>query len=165
MAAMSVGLALCFVGTGRPEATAPHPFQGNVLALLAGVGWALTVVGMRWMAKGDVSGSRSTTTAVVAGNAIAFLLCLPGALPLVTAHATDWMVIVYLGVFQIGVAYICLTTGLRHIPALEASLLLLAEPVLNPIWAWLVHGERPGIWALGGGAIILMATAVKARFD
>ena len=54
----------------------------------------------------------------------------------------------YLGVFQIGLAYLLLSTGIRHLPALEASVLLLAEPALNPVWAWLVHGETPapGRW-------------------
>jgi len=49
---------------------------------------------------------------------------------------------------------------LAHVPALEASLLLLLEPVLNPIWTWLVHGEEPGIWTLLAGAWILIATLV-----
>ena len=44
---------------------------------------------------------------------------------------------------------------------MEASLLLLLEPVLNPIWAWIVHGERPGAWSLAGGAILLLATTVE----
>ena len=50
-------------------------------------------------------------------------------------------------------------------PALEASLLLLLEPVLNPIWAWLVHGEAPGQWALVGGAIIMVATTARTAWD
>ncbi len=50
-------------------------------------------------------------------------------------------------------------------PALEASLLLLLEPVLNPIWAWLVHGEQPGHWALVGGAIIMVATTARTAWD
>ena len=50
-------------------------------------------------------------------------------------------------------------------PALEASLILLIEPVLNPVWAWVFQGERPGAWALFGGGIILAATTVKAAFD
>ena len=49
--------------------------------------------------------------------------------------------------FQIGLAYGCLIEGLRGVPALEASLLLLLEPVLNPVWAWMVHGERPDVGA------------------
>jgi len=83
----------------------------------------------------------------------------------VSATPKDWIVIVYLGSFQIALAYFLLTRALRDVRALEAALLLLVEPVLNPVWAWIVHGERPGPWALLGGAIILGATAVKARFD
>jgi DME family drug/metabolite transporter len=55
------------------------------------------------------------------------------------------------------------TRAIRHVSALEASLLLLVEPVLNPLWAWWIHGERPGAWALVGGGIILAATVWKAR--
>jgi DME family drug/metabolite transporter len=55
--------------------------------------------------------------------------------------------------------------GLRVVPVLEASLLLLLEPVLNPLWVWLLHGERPGPWSLLGGAAILVATAVKTWDD
>jgi DME family drug/metabolite transporter len=165
MAVMGVGLALFFVGAEQPAETAPRPFDGNLLALLSGVSWAFTVLGMRWMGKGDSGDGHSAAVAVVAGNAITFFFCLLWALPVQMAQTTDWFVIAYLGVFQIGLAYICLTSALRHIPALEASLLLLVEPVLNPVWAWIVHSERPGAWALCGGALILVATGVKARFD
>ena len=70
-----------------------------------------------------------------------------------------------LGIVQIGLAYILITGGIPHVPALEATLLLFLEPALNPIWAWLVLRERPGPWALAGGAIILLTTAIKARSD
>jgi drug/metabolite transporter (DMT)-like permease len=45
------------------------------------------------------------------------------------------------------------------------SLLLFIEPVLSPVWAWLLHGERPGGWAIAGGALILAATAIKTAAD
>jgi drug/metabolite transporter (DMT)-like permease len=70
----------------------------------------------------------------------------------------DWLVVAYLGVFQIGLAYLFLTRGVRHVPALEASLLLLLEPVFNVIWAWLLVGEWPAPWSLAGCAVILGAT-------
>jgi drug/metabolite transporter (DMT)-like permease len=103
--------------------------------------------------------------AVVSGNLTAFLVSLPMALPLGPHAPVDWVVIVYLGVFQIALAYVLVTSGLRHIPALEASLILLIEPVLNPVWAWLFQGERPGAWALLGGGIILGATTLKGWLD
>jgi drug/metabolite transporter (DMT)-like permease len=163
MAAMGFGLALFFTGTEQPAATAPRPVEGNLLALLAGVCWALTVTGLRFMGKGVHGERNSAPAAVVCGNLITFLVCLPWALPVGSAGAGDWITIVYLGTFQIGLAYLFLITALRHIPALEASLLLLIEPVLNPFWAFIVHGETPGPWALAGGAIILCASAIKAR--
>ena len=82
------------------------------------------------------------------------MIFLPGS----RQRALDWTLVGYLGVFQIGVAYILLTRGVRHVPALEMSLLILLEPVLNSIWAWLVHGEQPGPWSLTGCAIILVST-------
>ena len=69
---------------------------------------------------------------------------------------------VFLGVFQVGVAYLLLTAAMRHLGAFEVSLLLLVEPVLNPVWAWLVHGEQPGPWAIAGGMLIVAATTVRA---
>ena len=47
-------------------------------------------------------------------------------------------------------------------PAFELSLLLLLEPVLNPVWSWLVHGETVGTWSLAGAALILVATVVHS---
>ena len=61
----------------------------------------------------------------------------------------------------VSVAYLLLTRALRVLPAFEVSLLILIEPVLNPIWAWLAHGESPGRFALIGGAVILAATLIK----
>jgi drug/metabolite transporter (DMT)-like permease len=103
--------------------------------------------------------------AVFLGNLFAFLGCLPLALPVAVAAPADWAIIGYLGTFQIGLAYVLLTAGLREVTAFEASLLLLVEPVLNPVWAWLLHGERPGPWSLAGAATILAATAIKTALD
>jgi drug/metabolite transporter (DMT)-like permease len=160
MVALGVGLALFFVGHEAGSLTAPDPFKGNILAALSGLCWALAVTGLRFMGKKGGEGGGSAA-AVVLGNLFAFLLCLPFALPVTTARPADFGIIAFLGVFQIGLAYVLLNYGLRHVNALEASLLLLAEPVLNPVWAWLVHGERPSGWALAGGAVIVAATLAK----
>jgi drug/metabolite transporter, DME family len=164
MAAVGLGLALFFVGVDPPAETAPDPVRGNVLALGSGLFWALTVCGLRWM--GAAGGARgSAAVAVVAGNAIAFAGALPFALPLGSHAVGDWALIGYLGVFQIALAYVLVTRALTTTPALEASLILLIEPVLNPVWAWIFQGERPGIWALVGGGVILGATATRAVLD
>ena len=159
MAAVGAGLALFFVGTEAPVATAPDPFLGNLVALCSGVAWALTVVGLRWLG-GQEQGEAAFATIAI-GNVLAFALCLPLALPVRDAAAADWLTIGYLGVFQIGFAYLFLTSGIRHVPALEASVLLLVEPALNPMWAALLHDEIPSHWSIAGGALILGATLVR----
>ncbi len=164
MAVIAVGLGLFFIGVDQPIATAPYPVRGNLLALVSGFFWALTVCGLRWMGS---SGGRhgSAVSAVAVGNVIAFLVSLPMAWPFGAHSPGDWGLIIYLGVFQIAVAYLFVTAALRSITALEASLILLIEPALNPVWAWVFQGERPGAWALAGGAMILGATTVKAMAD
>jgi drug/metabolite transporter (DMT)-like permease len=165
MGVLAAGLALLFVGGQRHFATAPDPFLGNVLAAGSAVAWAFTVTGYRWLARqGSENGAGRGPIAAAAacGNLIVFLVCLPGALPLAAGRATDWLIAIYLGVFQLGLAYVFLSRAITRVPALEASLFLLVEPVLSPVWAWLAHGETPGPLAVIGGAVILTATALKA---
>jgi drug/metabolite transporter (DMT)-like permease len=161
MAAVAAGMALFFVGQQQTFATAPDPVRGNILAACSGLSYALMLMGLRWM--GTRGGAPAS--AVGLGNGIAFLLALPLMLPLGRHDAGDWLVITYLGVVQIGLAYALLTRAIPHVPALETSLLLFIEPALNPLFAWVVHGEYPGQWALLGGVIIIGATVWKAWAD
>jgi drug/metabolite transporter, DME family len=163
MLVIVTGLAMVAFGPQDAVATAPRPGLGDVLALLSGVTWAATLLGLRWVARGD-GGVEAAAGAAVAGNLIAFAVCLPWALP-PSGDAADWALILYLGVVQIGVAYLLLAAAVRHVPAFEVSLLLLVEPALSPIWAWLVHGEAPSGLAIAGGVLILAATAAKVWLD
>jgi DME family drug/metabolite transporter len=160
-----VGLGLLLVPTERVFASAPQPTQGNVLGLLSGVAWASTLVGLRWLGRGGADEAGSALPAVILGNAWACLLCLPFAFPISGLRATDAMAISYLGTVQIGLAYVLLTASMKRVPVFEASLLLFVEPVLNPVWTWLAHGERPGTLALLGGALVLTATAVHTAIE
>jgi DME family drug/metabolite transporter len=165
LAPVALGLLLFFVGAAPPSSqTATNPALGNLLATASGVTWALTLVGLRWMGN-RAGGEGSALPTVVAGNAIAFLVCAPAAFPVAAGGTDDWLAVAYLGVFQIGAAYLLLTAGIRHVPALEASVLLLLEPALNPVWSWLVHGETPGPWSIAGGALILGATVLRTAVD
>lgn len=165
MAAVAVGLVLVLQGETTASSTAPNPRLGNALGLASGVCWALTMVGLRWLSSGRAespAGDGALST-VVGGNVIACLACLPLALPLGDVAPADAAVVGYLGVFQIGLAYLFLTRGIRGVPAVEASMLLLVEPALNPLWAWLLHREAPGLLPTLGGALILASTVARAR--
>jgi DME family drug/metabolite transporter len=160
------GVLLLFAGSHEPLATAPHRVLGTVVGVVSGFCWSLTVMGLRWIARADpVHGGSAARAAAVIGNLIAFAVCVPAALPAAALGAADLLGIVYLGVFQVGAAYLLLSHGLRHVPAAAASLLLLAEPAFSPLWAWLVHREAPGAWPLVGGALIIAAATVATWRD
>jgi len=161
VAGMIAGVVVLFSGTENRVASAPDPLGGNVVALASGVAWALTIAVLRWIAKRNPKES-SAETVVVLGNAIAFLGCLPLALRGPAPDVRSILVLLYLGLFQIGLAYICFTRSIRHVPAIDASTILLIETVLTPIWAWMMQGERPSGRAMAGGAMILVATFAGA---
>ena len=184
MAVVAMGMGLFFVGHDAPQATAPDPLRGNVIAAVSGIAWAGTVLGLRWIGRApdrsadplattvDGAGTEASSantgaalTTVVAGNVLACLVCLPMAFPVVGAGPADWLVVGYLGVVQIGLAYLALSSAMPHVPALEASTLLLVEPALNPAWAYLAHDERPRALSWVGGALIVLAATGKTWWD
>jgi len=143
----ALGLALFFL-----DELSPGQLTGNLVALASGLAFALCIMGLR-LARDDGPAS------LVLGNLLAALLVLPLWPAGPPARLLDLALLAYLGVFQLGLAYLCFAHGIAVVPALEASLLVLLEPVLNPIWTFLLVGERPGPWALAGGAVVLVATA------
>jgi drug/metabolite transporter (DMT)-like permease len=155
------GLALLFSDAGPAAATAPDPARGNLVAVSSGLFYALMLVGLRWLAS-RTHRPGAASAAALWGNLLAFALCLPLATPIAGARPLDWVVLAYLGAVQIALAYYLLTRAVRTVSALDVSLLLLLEPVLNPLWAWWLQGERPGRWAALGGALVLGATAWRS---
>jgi DME family drug/metabolite transporter len=142
-----LGLALFFV-----DRLATGQLLGNAIALVSGLAFALCILGLR-----AVQGEGQAI--LLWGNLLAGFVTLAPALAGASPGSTDVAIVLFLGTFQLGLSYALFQYGVRGTPAVEASLLVLLEPVLNPIWTFLLAGERPGPWALTGGAIILAATA------
>lgn len=161
---VAAGLALCVIGQPEPTTTAPNPVGGNLLAVVCSITWALTLLGLRYVQRNEARTSVGLS-AVMLGNLFASVAAWPFAWPLPAASAAEWATIAYLGICQISLAYVFLTAAMRVLPALDVSLLLLIEPVLNPIWTWLIRSERPGVYTIIGGAIIIAATAIKSVYD
>jgi drug/metabolite transporter (DMT)-like permease len=157
---VAAGMLLFFIASEPARATAPDPVTGNLIGVASGVAWAFTVLGLRWLGRRD-DGEHAAMATVIAGNCLTFLIALPFALPVRDVSAQDVLVLLYLGIFQVGLAYVCLTRAIRRIPAFEASTLLLIEPALNPVWTWLIMGERPALLSIAGGSIILASTLLN----
>ena len=162
LAAVGIGVALLFFGSGGASATAPDPARGNMIAIGSGVFYAFLMVGLRWLAADATAPQGTAAAATLWGNILAFAAALTLALPVVQSRPMDWVVIGYLGVFQIGLAYYLMTRAMRTLTALDTSLLLLIEPLLNPTFVWLVHGETPTPMAMAGGAMVLAATTWRS---
>ena len=144
---------------------APMPALGNVFALASGLFYALVMVLMRRLSRAGEPGEDRSMAATVLGNLFAFAACLPFAVPDEAASARDVGAILYLGIFQIALAYWAFARGLRGLSALEFSLLVLIEPVLNPLWTWILHDERPTPLALVGGAVMVATLGARALLD
>ncbi|HUV08404.1 MAG TPA: DMT family transporter [Spirochaetia bacterium] len=143
------GLVLFFV-----EELTPTGFWGNVLGVCGGIsfGW-LTLL----LRKQKHS---SPVDSVILGNIMTAFICLPfmfGSIP----DARGWMALLLMGVVQLGFPYALYAIAITRVRAVEAALIPVIEPILNPIWVFLYIGERPHTWSLVGGLIILGAITLR----
>ena len=150
MGTIFVGLLLFF-----GDQLTPDGFSGNILAVLSGVTSAVLTVSLRAQKDGSPEDS------ILIASILFAILGLPSILK-ETQTVTNWLAIAYLGVFQIGLAFIFFTKGIKHIPALEANLIVTLEPILNPVWVFLFLGERMGQSALLGGLVVLAGVILSA---
>ncbi len=144
------GMSLFFVGRLDGGALA-----GNLLGIASGLFFGLTVLLLRR------DTSRDALASVLLGNLLATLLSLPFAWGKLSVDGKGLALVAYLGIVQMGISYWLFVKGLAHVAAAEASLIGMLEPLFNPVWAFLGLGERPSGWALLGGAIVLVAVALR----
>lgn len=152
------GMALFFVGKLRPEDIA-----GNSAALASGVCFALFSLLLRRSRR--AGGNRAAS--VIYGNLLLALVTAPAFIKGLD-HLTlnDVLILLFLGVFQIGIAYILFTTGIeRGVRSLDAGIVGYIEPVLNPLWVFLFIGETPSQFALLGGGIIIAAVILHTLWN
>jgi drug/metabolite transporter (DMT)-like permease len=143
------GMALFFV-----DGLSPSGLWGNLVAIASGVAFAAMTLCLRKQKDG------SAIESIVLGNVLAALAGLPfihGPFP----DARGWGCLALLGVVQLGFSYIAYAAAVRRATAMEAALVPMLEPVLNPIWVLLAMGETPGPWALAGGAVVLGAVGFR----
>ncbi|MGV7930687.1 MAG: DMT family transporter [Spirochaetota bacterium] len=126
---------------------------GNLLALASGLSFASLIVTLRMQKDG------SPIESVLLGNIITAVVCAPFVLRSAPPRE-GWVALAILGVFQLGLAYILYSAAIRRVTALEGVLVPVIEPLLNPLWVFLVLGEKPGPWAFAGGAVVLISVTL-----
>ncbi|HJQ27208.1 MAG TPA: EamA family transporter [Blastocatellia bacterium] len=152
------GMSLFFWDAPKTDTLAPNMFVGNLVALASGVLFALYFILLRHRRSLE---SKNAAVSAFYGNLLVVLFMLP----FLAVHppqptSKDVLAILYLGVIQIGVSYILFTYGMASgVRPFDASIIGFVEPLLNPVWVFLVVGERPSKLALVGGAIILLTVA------
>jgi drug/metabolite transporter (DMT)-like permease len=97
--------------------------------------------------------------AIFLGNIWVCLIALPFTIGEPFPEMTENMYLMILGFGQLGLGYVCFLYGQKYLPAIESALIAMLEPILNPLWVWIGHGEFPGYWAMAGGALIIAALA------
>jgi drug/metabolite transporter (DMT)-like permease len=142
-----IGIALFFFDQLKADA-----LLGNILAVLAGVAFAgVFLINQMPGAKPE--------EALLLGHIVNTAVSIPFIAAHVTFEPAPWLYIALLGVFQLGLAYVLFSIGIRHTPPVLASLIATLEPLLSPVWVLLITGEAPGLFALIGGVVVI-ATVV-----
>jgi drug/metabolite transporter (DMT)-like permease len=153
------GMSLFFIATPNTANTlAANVYAGNIAALISGVFFGLYFIFLRH----PRSLQKNPALSVFYGNMIVVLMMLPfvAGNPPADAGIIDFAAILYLGVFQIGIAYLLFTWGIAGgVRSLDASIIGFIEPLFNPVWVYLFLGETPSRWAIAGGAVIIAAVA------
>lgn len=143
------GIALFFL-----EQLTPGGLAGNLVGILSGVANASFYVYCANACK-EESGPFGV---IILGQGMTFLVSLPFwflAPPVLGAAQIGS--ILFLGLVQQTLPYILYAYAIRRCPALTASLVSVAEPLLNPLWVLLAVGERPGTLSLIGAGVVLLA--------
>jgi drug/metabolite transporter (DMT)-like permease len=152
-------MALAALGVGVMVGI-PHGGNalGELMALLSPLSFAVVIVLAR----------RHREISMTPATALAQVMLVLGGLPFVAVgqlHAGDVGWLALLGLGQQGFGLVFFTLGARLIPAAAMGLILLLESVLGTVWGWLGTSERPNVSTVLGGAIVIVAVAVKLRED
>jgi drug/metabolite transporter (DMT)-like permease len=145
-----IGMTLFFVGE-----ISPSHLEGNLVALLSGICFAAFLIGIR------KSSEEFRVPSIFWGNIFIPLICFNSVYPEFNIDMTNFLMVAYLGIFQIGLAYAIFTYSIKRIEGIEAALIAMIEPVMNPIWVYLGYGEKPSPFAILGGLIILSTITIR----
>ena len=130
---------------------------GNIIAIFSGFSLACVTISLRMQKDG--SGLETT----LLGNILTFLVAIPFILQGLP-DIKSLTIIAVMGVFQLGISYIFYINSLKYLSALEAILLTVVEPLLNPLWVYIFAGEKPSMYAILGGIIVVASVTARSIY-
>ncbi len=157
--AIAVAVAFCGMALFFVEKFDPRGAAGNMVAILSSVFFAMLILFLR--AERDASAEAAVTW----GNVAVSVSLVPFVAGDLRVDLRSLLILAFLGVLQIGLAYVLFVRGLRRVTATKASLTGMVEPVMNPLWVFMLLGERPSPLAILGGAIVLGAVAARTLWS
>ncbi len=129
---------------------------GNLIAIAAGICFALFSLTIKYV-KTKSGGKDNTIISVVYGNVLIGIICLPIVLGNLSFTSTEFLILLYMGVVQIGLSYFIFNIGIKYVSATESMIIGMLEAIFNPVWVFFGVGEIPGRTAIIGGLIIFTA--------
>ena len=153
---LTIGLVLGGMGLFFADGLSFSNTLGNLVAIISGVAFAGMTMALRHQKDG------SPVESIILGNLLSFIAGLPAMVSAPLPSPTGWGALLLLGIFQLGCSYWLYARAIRQVTALEAVLIPVLEPLLNPVWVFLARGEQPSRWAFVGGAIVLGAVTWRA---
>ena len=148
-------IALSGVGLFFLDRLSLQGLSGVFAALGSGFAFAWLAVLMRRQKAG------SPEAVVLLGNIVTFLIALPWTFPILRIEENGPPLLL-LGVVQLTIPYLLYSLAIRHVRALDASIISIIEPILNPIWVMFATSERPAYWSIVGGAIVLATSLTRS---
>lgn len=130
---------------------------GNLLAIFCGFALSVSTIALKM----EQDGSPFEIT--IFGNLLAFLISIPFILTDLPSLKTLAIVII-MGIIQLGIPFIFYIKSLKHISALEAILVTVIEPLLNPLWVFMFAGEKPGFYTVIGGIIVIISVTLRSIY-
>lgn len=148
-----IGMSLFFV-----EQLEADSWLGIAIAALSGLALTGFIICQRLNTDDNLENS------IILGNIWIVVIMLPFVYNDLSATQSEHLMLLFLGVVQIGFGYMLFTYGQKVLTALESSLIALLEPILNPIWVLIGFGEVPSQWAWIGGGIIITALLFRLLY-
>lgn len=128
---------------------------GNFLAIISGIAMAIMILNLNKLKV------HRPVEIIIWGNIFTFILGIPFYSGIVWQPEAV-AGIAFLGIFQLGLAYVFYTSGIQSVTAIEGILIPVIEPLLNPVWVLIGTGEKPSVFGLIGGFIVMMAIIIRS---